>query len=182
MGLYFDSEEIDAITGAIKKQISVGICGSFTGDNKTILEALKEFLKEDGYTQVFTADDFPSGRHRIVNSDAKYIEALNTSMDLVNNCDIVIIFFFNSHGDPEVNQSALLELQELCSKRKRNVIVLYEGGFKLRSNLKGIRLRSTKHKWWDWDDFLIYQIPDCYIHVKQACHNFILERFVRRDV
>ena len=102
MGLYFDSEEIDAITGAIKKQISVGICGSFTGDNKTILEALKEFLKEDGYTQVFTADDFPSGRHRIVNSDAKYIEALNTSMDLANNCDIVIIFFFNSHGDPEL--------------------------------------------------------------------------------
>jgi hypothetical protein len=207
VGLYFDSPEIDAITGDIKKRIFVGICGSFTENNKPILNGLKEYLAEDGYYHVFTADNFPYGEPRIVEVDSKYTNAYEKSMALVNTCDITIIFFFKSDiyhegwsgfiknfgkwirflfkydCDCEVNQSADTEIQELCSKEKRNVIVLFEKGFKFRSNMKGIRnKRSPRDIWWDWDDFTREKIPDCYKYIKLTCHNLILERFVRRDI
>ncbi|MCX6690872.1 MAG: hypothetical protein NTW33_02165, partial [Methanoregula sp.] len=129
------------------------------------------------------AHDFPFDSPSIVEGDAKYDYAYERSMALVNNCDIVIIFFFKSDQDCEVNQSADTEIQELCSKEKQNVIVLSEDGFKFRSNIKGIKhKRYTRDKWWDWENFSRNAIPDCYEYVKQACHNLILERFVIRDI
>lgn len=178
MGLYFDSLDIEAITGDIKKRISIGICGSFTEPNKPILEGLKRYLKEKGYVHVFTADDFPCDKTPINSGDAKYGFTYEKCMEMVNNCDIVIIFLLNSVQDSEINQSAIAELQELCSKCKRNVIVLTEEGFKFRSMVKGVKYRSVK--WWTWQEFSINEIVDCYQYVKQSCHNLILERFVRR--
>lgn len=183
MGLYPDSSDIDAITGDIKKRISIGICGSFTDANKPILNGLKIYLKEQKYYHVFTAEDSPVNSPPITNGDDKYAHAYEKSMALVNTCDIVIIFFFKSDQDCEVNQSADTEIQELCSKEKRNVIVLAEEGFKFRSNIKGIKhIRSSRDKWWEWESFLRTQIPDCYEYVKQSCHNLVLERFVKRDL
>jgi hypothetical protein len=100
-------------------------------------------------------------------------------MALVNTCDIIIVFFFNSNRDCEVNQSADTEIQELSSKEKRNVIILSEDGFRFRSNIKGIRHKRSK--WWDWETFARDKLADCYLYVKQACHNCILERFVEGD-
>jgi hypothetical protein len=51
VGLYSDSSKIDAITGDIKKRIFVGICGSFTEVNKSILDDLKNISKK---TDIFT--------------------------------------------------------------------------------------------------------------------------------
>jgi len=180
--LYSDSEEIEAKTGDIKKQILVGICGSFSDTNKPILNDLKDYLNQNGYRNIYTAEDFPYEKPSIANGDAKYGFTYEKCMDMVNNCQIVIIFFFKSDQDPEVNQSAITEIQELCSKRKRNVIVLTEEGFKLRSNLKGIKYRSFRDKWWPWQSFSRNEIPDCYESVKQTCHNLILERFLKRNL
>ena len=182
MGLYSDSSEIEAITGEVKRQIFVGICGSFSENTRPILEGLKKYLNENGYSHVCTADDFPTERPRITTGDEKYKDAYDTSIQLVNECDIIIIFFFDSKRDTEINQSAIAEIQELCSKKKRNVIVLSEEGFKFKANLKGIKIKSTEHKWWEWNNFLMYQMEDCYFFVKQSCQNIILERLVRRDI
>jgi hypothetical protein len=181
VGLYTDSPEIESITGDIKKGIFVGLCGSFSEDNKSILMGLKKYLNKNGYKHVFTADDFPTNGPRIICGDAKYEDAYNVSMSLVIHCDICIIFFFVSDKNPEVNQSAVAEIQELCSKGKKNVIVLLENGFSLRSNLKGIKYKSGRNKWWDWNDFFRDEIQDCFIHVKQTCHNIVLERFVKLE-
>jgi len=179
VGLYLDSLEIDAITGDIKKRISIGICGSFTDTNKPLLEGLKEYLKKNGYYHVFTADDFPYDKPPITYGDAKYQYSYEKCIDMINNCDIVIIFLLNSDQDSEVNQSAIAEIQELCSKQKRNVIVLIQEGFKMRSMAKGIKIKSAK--WWNWRDFSINENAVCYQYVKQSCHNLILERFLNRD-
>lgn len=179
MGLYADSPEIDAITGDIKKKISIGVCGSFTGTNKSLLENLKEYLKKDGYRNIYTADDYPYDKIPITNGDTKYWFTYKKCMVMVNNCDIIIIFLLISNDDPEVNQSAIAEIQEVCSKRRRNVIILTQEGFDIRSMLKGIRQESIK--WWTWRDFSIGKMTDCYQFVKQACHNLILENFVGRD-
>lgn len=179
MGLYLDSPDIDAITGDIKKQISIGICGSFSEVDKPILDRLKEYLKENQYAFVFTADDYPNQQQQITNGDAKYDYSYGKSIDMVNTCDIIIFIFMNSDQDSEVNQSAIIELQEACSRRIRNIIVLTENGFTFRNNLKGIKYRSRN--WWDWHDFSIDKITDCYMYVKQSCHNLILGRLVRRD-
>jgi nucleoside 2-deoxyribosyltransferase len=179
VGLYSDSSDIDAITGDIKKLISIGICGSFTEVNKPILDGLKNYLKENLYVNVFTADDFPCQQQQISNGNAKYGYTYAKCMEMIKDCDIVIIFLLNSDQDPEVNQSAIAEIQESCSRQKQNVIILTEKGFRIRSLLKGIKYRSKK--WWNWWEFSIDEIIDCHIYVKQTCHNLILERFVRRD-
>ncbi|MHB8163591.1 MAG: hypothetical protein ACYDDV_04470 [Methanoregula sp.] len=179
MGLYSDSSKIDAITGDIKKRVFIGICGSFTEVNKPILNDLKKYLQENEYTHVFTAEDFPFNKSPIEGGDAKYGYAYEKSMALVNTCNIIIVFFFNSNHDCEVNQSVDTEIQELSSKEKRNVIILSEEDFRFRSNIKGIRHKRSK--WWDWETFSRDNLPDCYLYVKQTCHNYILERFVDRD-
>jgi len=103
-------------------------------------------------------------------------------MALVHTCDIIIIFLFTSSTDSEVNQSAIAEIAVSYCENKQNVIVLNEKGFKLKANLHGMRVKTTKKKWWEWDDFFRYEIQDYYYQIKQICHGWILERFVRRDV
>lgn len=180
MALYDDSAEIESITGKIKEQISVGICGSFTDEHIPILKDLCCYLKEHGYSHVFTAQNFPATKPRITSGDEKYADTLKTSMTLVNTCDIVIVFFFAPNSDPEkdepeVNQSALLEIQEMYREGKQNVVILAEEGFRFRSNLKGIR-SLTKDMGWNWNNFTKDKIADGYTYVKQICHNIILEQ------
>ena len=175
VGLFPDSQDIDTITGDIKKRILIGIFGSFR-ENKPILDELKEFLRTKAkYLNVFTADDFPyDDEPAITEGDAKYGYSYGKSMALVHRCDVAILFFFDDRKDCKVNESTFFELQELASIGKKDVIVLYEMGCDFRSNAKGVRHR-THDVWPDWENFSRDAISDMHDYVKMACHGFILK-------
>jgi len=180
VGLYLDSEEIDAKTGDIKERIIVGIFGSFSELNKPILEGLKKYLKQNKYGNVYTADDFPYESPLTQENEARYAVAYLKSMKMVDDCDMIILFLFVPEKDFGINDSAISEIQRSYSEHKRNVIVILEDGYNLHSNIKGIRYLSLKFVGWNWESFTKNKMSNCYEYVKNTCHSLILERFVRR--
>ncbi|QSZ66026.1 hypothetical protein RJ40_00170 [Methanofollis aquaemaris] len=128
----------------LKKSLRIGIFGSFSGENLTLLRTARTFLREHHYHNTYLSIDLKDNpEEKEIDED---VRNLRKSLTLVDMCQVHIFFFFNEHdGEHNLNQSATLELGVLMGRKNRgcpqkSTLIFCENGMdaQCRGLFKGI--------------------------------------------
>ncbi len=159
-----------------KKNLKIGIFGSFHETRKPFLDSLKAYLRDNSYTNIQDASDFPEESYS--GPDDKYIHAFDNSRTLLNSSEVCICFiFFEKDGEHGINESLTVELSLLInSDQKSGIVLIIEKGAEqqIHANLKGIIAIGKKSEWRTID-----LDPKHKIHeqtVESICYNYIEQK------
>ena len=137
----------------LKRTVTIGMYGSFKGDNITILENFRDFLASEGYRARMSLDlGYPGVALSEVSQHQKNCLA---STKLRESSRIHIIFFFiEGSQEHNVNLSAAMELQALAEHEVRDVLLLFEKGLKKEDITSYFAGTVETHEGrWEWDEF-----------------------------
>jgi len=162
-----------------KLRCKVNIYGAFSGNRIKYLEKVRDYLRECDYPPPITCDiglstDLAKRYQKREDEDEDEYNR-RISEKFLNEGDIHIFFFFKaSKGEPDLNQSASIELATLLSRGEKERITLYfeKNSFgQVRTLLRGIA------KSLDYDEFKDIQeiLFDAYRFVSNTLHH--LEKF-----
>jgi len=154
-----------------KHQFRVGIFGSFAEKNYPILEQTRIELNNMRYNSrlsIDLEDSLNPGEDR---------DAFNTrvSRRLLAESEIHIFFiFFETDGEHNINQSASMELENLCTNSiGTNVLVLFEKGATEQQRAGMLGLLAT-YREIDWGVFNRNRISQMQNRVIQFCDDVII--------
>lgn len=144
-----------------KRSVTIGIFGSFRGENLECLKKIRDYLKSSGWGNAKISCDVAPLPN---DSDGGDRDQNNYRMSkkLIEDSEICIILFFDDEGDNTINQAALIELGTMNAQMIDQVLVLHSKEFipKRGSILRGAVLDAQ------------YCIEDEF----EDCDNTVLER------
>ncbi len=166
---------------SIKRSTKIGIFGSFYGQRKSELLALKKFLCDNGYHARISEDLDKRPEAERKKKDPACDRKLSDK--LIKDSDIHIFVFPKEHkGDPSnLAQSVSMELEQLhilstCGKKSEKYVAVYaETG--LVGTMGGVCDGLLIMKKDDWPVGEYDKIQEIFQPVRQFCMNCILDMY-----
>lgn len=181
MGLFPEYQHIDDERVLQKKELKIGIFGSFEPSRYSYLESLKRFLIEKKYEKAKVATDLPKRNYR--DKKEKYEIALENSLSLVKDSDIKVFFiFFEKDTEHGINESVATEIMANIFNRKsgdEGVITIIEQGAdkQIHANLKGLLSKGVKR---NWRTVPLDPIENLHEEmIESICYNYIGKKYAK---
>ncbi|MDO8841046.1 MAG: hypothetical protein Q7J09_01380 [Methanocalculus sp.] len=169
-----------ALLESYKKEIRIGIFGSFYNSRKADLVRLRGFLRDCGYTQTRLSEDLDTRteEERTIDNPIKNREL---SIRLIDESDIHIFVLCMREESEPINliQSASMELERVCTLREKGYLTANYVGVYLQNPLrdqaggvfKGLVMKMEND--WVIEDFL--DIEDIFKPAMQFCYGCVCD-------
>ena len=165
----------------LKKETKIGIYGSFYGERKAALIALKNFLLENGYNARISEDLDKRPLKERKKNDPSSSRKLSEKLIRESDIHIFILHREQKSEPPNLIQSVSMEIERLhtmseCGQKSEKYVAIYSETF-LIGTMGGVCEGLLASKKGDWPIEEFDDIQEIFKPARQFCMNCILDMY-----